>query len=112
TNGLTSPPPAAKADVEERARAIAAAVATLPRPAGGERGFSVPLRALISSSLRLQAWMHDLATLGDQRALDDLVLPVDLEGLLLLVDHELEEGQEVLRVEARGVDRHLASQIE
>src|SRR4051812_11263405 len=69
-------------------------------------------RLLISRFLRLQVGVDDLPVLGDKRAFDDLVVPVDLQGLVLLVDHGLEEGVEVLGVEARGIDRNLACEIE
>ena len=56
--------------------------------------------------------MDDLAALGDERALDQLVVPVDRQRLFFLVEHRaVEEGQEVLGVEARGVDGDAARQM-
>src|SRR5262245_36942744 len=63
----------------------------------GARGEGDPVLII---SLPLQGRMHDLAVLGHQRAFDDLVVPVDLQDLLLLVDHGLQERQQVLGVEA------------
>ncbi len=49
--------------------------------------------------------MDDLAILGNQCALDDFVVPIDRQRLVLLVDHRLEERQQVLRIEPRRIDR-------
>jgi len=46
--------------------------------------------------------MHHGAVLGQRGRLDDLVIPVDRELLLFLVDQDIEEVKQVLRIEARG----------
>src|ERR1700674_1831139 len=100
------PMPVAEAGAgASRAQASAAILRTMLR---GERS----VRVVISRSLRLQAGVDDLPVLGDERAFDDLVVPIDLQGLVLLVDHRVEEGQQVLGVEARGIDRDLAGEVE
>src|SRR5947209_6256627 len=55
-----------------------------------------------SCGFRLKARMHDGAVAGQRRRLDDLVLPIDRERLAALVDEDLEEGVEILGIEARG----------
>src|SRR5215470_11523236 len=70
------------------------------------------LTLIISRALMLQAGMDDLAVTGHQRALDELIVPVHLQRLFLLVDHGLEERQQVLGVEARCIDRDFAGEIE
>src|SRR5262245_29324098 len=55
-------------------------------------------RSIISGSL--QARVDDLAVARDERALDDLVVPIDRQLLLLLVYQCLQEVVEVLGVEA------------
>src|ERR1700693_3403670 len=93
---MAPPMPAASAGAgASSARASAASLRTVPR---GE----LSARFFISRSLGLQAGVDDLSILGDERAFDDLVVPIDLQSLVLLVDHGLEEGVEVLGVEARG----------
>src|SRR5665811_1210045 len=52
----------------------------------------------------------DLAAVGDAGGGDDVILEVDLQPTLL-VDEEPEQVLEVLGVELRGGDRHLAGQI-
>src|SRR5262245_60782761 len=94
TNGLTSPPAlAARAGRGKvlAARATSAAACRERRPnsppldgEGDRLARAVRLHAqaaegiFISRSLRLQAGVHDLAVLGEQRALDDFIVPVDL----------------------------------
>src|SRR5262245_46419453 len=56
---------------------------------------------IISRTPMLQARMDDLAVTGHQCALDELIIPVHLQRLFLLVDHGLEERQQVLGVKAR-----------
>ena len=56
--------------------------------------------------------MDDLAVPRQQRAFDGLVVPIDVQYLVLLVEHRVDEGQEVLGIERGGVDRDGARQIE
>ncbi len=46
--------------------------------------------------------MHHLAVMGEHGGLHQLVFHIDGEHLLLLVDHGLKEGVEVLRIEQRS----------
>ena len=55
--------------------------------------------------------MHDLAVLGHQRALHDLVVGVDLQRLGLLVDHGREEVQQVAREQRGGIVGELGRQV-
>src|SRR5260370_35309640 len=66
--------------------------------------------ATSTSSLR-QRRMHDLAVLGDQRALHHLVVEVDLQRLGLLVDHGRDEVQEMPREQRRASGRQLGRQV-
>src|SRR3569832_332899 len=56
--------------------------------------------------------MHDLAALGDERAFDQIVVPIDRQRLFLLVDHRIQEGQEIARVETGRIARDRAGEIE
>src|SRR5262245_61242802 len=56
--------------------------------------------------------INDGAVAGNQRALDELVVPVNGERLLLLIDQRLDKGLQVAGIEARGIDRYRARQIE
>src|SRR5262249_60106626 len=60
-----------------------------------------PWRCSSGSGFRYEARVYDGAVAGERRGLDDLVVPVDVERLGLLVDEDLEEGEEIARVEAR-----------
>src|SRR5262249_17861546 len=67
---------------------------------------------IISRTLMLQARMDRLAFTAHQCALDELSTPVPLPGFFLLVDHGLEERQQVLGVKARCIDRNFAGEVE
>ena len=56
--------------------------------------------------------MHDLAAVGQHGRLDQFVVAVDRELLGRLVDHRLEEGEEVPGVEQRGRGRDAARHVE
>src|SRR5262245_26914905 len=142
TKGSTSPAPLATAvvgQISAASRAMSTGATARPRviprsPVGaralssarGEGGEAIPSRQhgtlIISRSFgsltrslpahRLEAWMNDFAVTGHQRALDELILPIHLQGLLLLVDHGLEEGEQVFGVEARCIDGNLSGEIE
>src|SRR6185295_8052695 len=60
---------------------------------------------------RLEARVHYGAVLGERGRLDDLVVPGNGKLLLLLVDQDIEEGDEVLGVEARGRRREAPRDI-
>ena len=55
--------------------------------------------------------MDERALACQRGALDDLVVPVDGQRAALLVDHGLDEGVEIARIEAGGVARHLAGEV-
>src|SRR5215467_1356514 len=61
---------------------------------------------------RLEAWMNDFAVTGHQRALDELIVPVHVQGFLLLVDHGLEESEKVFGVEPGRIDSNFSGEIE
>ena len=67
---------------------------------------------LLQAALAASAGWTSAPSLAMSVPLDDVVVPVDLQRLLLLVDHEIEEGEQVLGVEARGVDRDLSREVE
>src|SRR5215510_3892542 len=103
--GLTSPPAAARAGAGKSADTASTPRARLDV----ERPASTPG---ILWPLLLQAWMHDLAILGHQRALDDLIVPIHLQHLVLLVEHGLQKRQQILGIKSRGVDGYLARQVQ
>src|SRR5205823_7409059 len=61
-----------------------------------------PYRFSSSRGFGLEARMHDGAVPGQRRRLDDLVVPIDRERFARLVDEDLEEGVEILGIEARS----------
>src|SRR5215469_13932509 len=48
-----------------------------------------------------ETWMHDRAVACQRGCFDDLVVPIDRQRFALFVDQQLEEGKNVLGVEAR-----------
>ena len=74
-------------------------------PVGGSSGDD---QAAIAAGSRV----HDRAVAGQQRRLDELVVPVDRERLVVLVDQGLDEGVEVARVERRGGGGEAARHVE
>src|SRR5690606_38668371 len=73
--------------------------------------YTTLFRSWLSCAL-LQVGVHDLPVASDERALDDLVVPIHLDRPFLLVDHQLEESIQIAGIKARGVDGHLAGEIE
>src|ERR1700693_5614124 len=62
--------------------------------------------------LGLEIRMHDRALAGQQRAFDDLVVPVDRKLLFFLVDHGVQEGEQVLGVERGSGSRQASRHVE
>src|SRR4051812_17132016 len=62
--------------------------------------------------LSLEVRMHDRAVVGQQRALDDLVVPIDRQLFLFLVDQGLDEGQQIPGVKRRSRGRHPSRHVE
>ena len=87
--------PPARATVRNEPTAIAGCMARLLRRVAG-RGSGWTIWPSLATSVPF----------------DDLVVPVDLERLVLLVEEQLEEGVEVLGVEARRVDRHRRREVD
>ena len=54
--------------------------------------------------------MDDIAAARNDRALDDLILEVGIE--LAILDEQIEQVLDVLRVHLAGMDRHGAGQVE
>src|SRR5690242_2920759 len=63
---------------------------------------AVSMEISSSRGFGLKARMHDGAVAGQRRRLDDLVVPIDRQRFRALVDEDLEEGIEILGIEARG----------
>ena len=101
-------------DLLRHALEVGGELLRLGRELGGLAGNFVVHRAAPRSaegSGRVERGVHDLAVLGHQRALHDLVVEVDLQRLGLLVDHGRDEVQQVAREQRGGVGRELARQV-
>src|SRR5206468_11710469 len=65
----------------------------------------------LSLSFRLEVRMDDGAVLGQRGGLHELIVPVHGERLLFLVDHGLNEIEQIARVEAGCRSRDTAGNI-
>src|SRR5215472_17324884 len=56
----------------------------------------------LSGALWSETWMHHCAVACQCGCFDDIVVPIDRERFAFFVDQELEEGKNILGIEARG----------
>ena len=56
--------------------------------------------------------MHNLPAIGQHGRLDQFVVAIDREGLARLVDHRLQEGEEIPGIEQRGRRSDAAGDVE
>ena len=61
--------------------------------------------------LAVEFFVHDLAAVRDEAALDDFVVELEDERLFLLVPKFLDERDEVRGIHLAGVQRHAAGQV-